>query len=387
MKNTEASDLRFIGTSSATRAIRDEIAFAARSDAKVLITGETGVGKDVIARLIHQNSGRQQAPMAMLNCAGLPDSLVESELFGHMRGSFTDAYRDKPGILESASKGTIFLDEVGEMSQRMQAVLLRFLETGELQRVGADRVHARVDVRIIAATNRDLETEISAGRFREDLYYRLHVVRIHVPPLRERRDDILPLLEYYLDWYRQQHGATRRFSPEVIELLTACSWPGNVRQLKNAVERLVLKSAGATIEIRDLPPDLQTCVDGTRGGGRDHETSTQARPADDDLLSRLLEGGESFWTVVYTPFMRRDLTRAQLKAILSRGLERATGNYRLLVKLFNMPETDYKRFHGFLRKHGCHLAFQPFRSEVPSMRSTSWPQPIAGERYPEAVGL
>src|SRR4029079_14251469 len=149
-------------------------------------------------RLIHQGSRRRLAPMATLNCAGVPDTLLESELFGHVRGSFTDAHRDKPGIFESAANGTVFLDEVGEMSARMQAVLQRFLETGELQRVGADRVHARVNVRVIAATNRDLMAEIEAGRFREDLFYRLNVLRIHVPALRERSEDIPALLNHYL---------------------------------------------------------------------------------------------------------------------------------------------------------------------------------------------
>src|SRR5215831_10459025 len=146
---TQSEATALIGLSEASQSIREEIAFAARADAKVLVTGETGVGKDLVARLIHDGSRRRLAPMASINCAGLPDSLLESELFGHVRGSFTDAWRDKPGILESASNGTVFLDEVGEMSGRMQAVLLRFLETGELQRVGADRVHARVNVRVI----------------------------------------------------------------------------------------------------------------------------------------------------------------------------------------------------------------------------------------------
>ena len=162
-------DVRLVGRSETIRAIEAEIECAARSDAKVLVTGETGVGKEVVSRLIHERSQRASAPLAMLNCAGLPDSLLESELFGHVRGSFTGAYRDKPGRLEMAPNGTVFLDEVGEMSTRMQVVLLRFLETGEIQRVGADRPHTRVNVRIITATNSDLEARIAAGTFREDL--------------------------------------------------------------------------------------------------------------------------------------------------------------------------------------------------------------------------
>ena len=165
-------EVRLIGRSDAIRTLETDLECAARSDAKVLITGETGVGKEVVARLIHQRSARASAPLVTLNCAGLPDSLLESELFGHVRGSFTGAYRDKPGLLEMAPNGTVFLDEVGEMSTRMQVVLLRFLESGEIQRIGADRSHARVNVRLITATNRDLQAQIAAGGFREDLYFR-----------------------------------------------------------------------------------------------------------------------------------------------------------------------------------------------------------------------
>src|SRR3984885_5427637 len=202
-------ETNLIGRSEAIRAIEAEVDTAARSDAKVLITGETGVGKEVVARLIHHRSARANSPLVTLNCAGLPDSLLESELFGHVRGSFTGAYRDKPGLLEMAPNGTVFLDEVGEMSARMQVVLLRFLETGEIQRVGSDRSHTRVNVRLITATNRDLQTQINSGAFREDLYFRLNVIRLTIPPLRERIDDIPLLIDYYLDTYGTQHRVTR----------------------------------------------------------------------------------------------------------------------------------------------------------------------------------
>ena len=199
MNTTQHTSLSLIGSSPVMRELDLEIASAARSNAKVLITGETGVGKEVVARLIHHRSSRGQAPMAAINCAGIPDSLLESELFGHMRGSFTDAYRDKPGLFEGAHNGTAFLDEAGEMSLRMQAILLRFLETGELQRVGSDRAAKRVDVRIVAATNRDLSKRIETGEFRADLYYRLNVILLEVPPLRQRPGDIRELLEHFLE--------------------------------------------------------------------------------------------------------------------------------------------------------------------------------------------
>jgi transcriptional regulator with GAF, ATPase, and Fis domain len=252
---------RLIGGSQAIRTIKDDIDTAARSDAKVLITGETGVGKDVIARLIHRKSARQLAPLAIVNCAGLPDSLLESELFGHVRGSFTGAFRDKPGLLEAAPNGTVFLDEVGEMSPRMQAVLLRFLDTGELQRVGAERPHTRVNVRLLAATNRDLGGLIADGLFRQDLYYRLNVIRLYVPPLRARREDIPALADHFLHIYVREHRTPPlTLSPAVMDQLIAYDWPGNIRQLRNVIERLVLTADGPMIEPGGLPADMRRAL-------------------------------------------------------------------------------------------------------------------------------
>src|SRR4051812_46262093 len=185
--------------------LRDEVAAAARSDAKVLIVGETGVGKEIVARMIHEAGRRRPRAFVTINCAGLPDSLLESELFGHVRGSFTGAYRDKPGLAVMAHRGTLFLDELGEMSLRMQAMLLRFVETGEIQRVGSDRSEGHVDVRIIAATNRNLLERINEKAFREDLYYRLNVIRLVIPPLRERGGDVALLLQHYLQECARAH--------------------------------------------------------------------------------------------------------------------------------------------------------------------------------------
>jgi DNA-binding NtrC family response regulator len=356
------SELTLVGGSAATEALRGEIQFAARADAKVLVTGETGVGKDLVARLIHNSSRRRLAPMATINCAGLPETLLESELFGHVRGSFTDAVRDKAGIFESAANGTVFLDEVGEMSPRMQAVLLRFLETGELQRVGADRVHARVNVRVIAATNRDLTAEIHAGRFREDLFYRLNVLHIHVAPLRERREDVPALLQHFLREFTARHETgTRTFDEDVLSRLAAHDWPGNVRQLKNVVERVVVKATSPVIQVHDLPRDLVVPGAAASAGAK----VEREQPVVTELLSRMFEGRESFWSVVHGPFMNRDITRANLTDVVSRGLERSGGNYRGLVSLFNMPPSDYKRFLTFLTSHRCHVRFQAFRSLPP----------------------
>jgi transcriptional regulator with GAF, ATPase, and Fis domain len=359
------SEPRIVVASDAMRALEAEIDNAARSDAKVLITGETGVGKEVVARLIHHRSPRASARMVTLNCAGLPDSLLESELFGHVKGSFTGAYRDKPGLLETAPDGTVFLDEVGEMSVRMQAVLLRFLETGEIQRIGADRAHSRVNVRLITATNRNLENEILSGGFREDLYFRLNVIRLHVPPLRERIEDVAPLARYYAIWCAQQHRVPSVDLPsEVLDVLTRYRWPGNVRELRNVIERMVLKAQGRTIRVADLPAEFTGAV--ARQASTSPTEETTGPSVAEELAALMLKQGQSFWTAVYPLFIARDLTRVDLRRILEIGLEETRGNYRSLVEAFNMPASDYKRFLAFLRKYDCHLPFQRFRAAVPS---------------------
>ena len=357
----------FIGRSDIVRELHTEIECAAPSDAKILITGETGVGKELVARLIHKQSARANAPMVTLNCAGLPDSLLESELFGHVRGSFTGAYRDKPGLLETARNGTVFLDEVGEMSPRMQVVLLRFLESGEIQRVGADRAHGRVDVRLITATNRDLEKAVATGTFREDLFFRLNVIRLVIPSLRERTEDIPLLIDHFVSAFSALHRVTApTLAPATLDVLVSHRWPGNIRQLKNVIERIVLKSAGRLVQPSDLPAD----VVGTSARNKkmvmpalDDTTDVSSKTSQSyELLAALLQHRESFWSAVYPLFMARDLTRKELRLIIQDGLERTNGNYRLLVELFNMPPEDYKRFLGFLRKHDCLLPFQRFRT-------------------------
>ena len=364
MHTTATTSVRLIGSSPAMRELDRDIDTAARSHAKVLITGETGVGKDVVARLIHQRGSRSRATMATINCAGIPDQLLESELFGHLRGSFTGAYRDKPGLLEAADNGTAFLDEAGEMSLRMQAMLLRFLETGELQRVGADHALRRVNVRIIAATNRDLRERIEAGQFREDLYYRLNVILLQVPSLRGRPDDIHELLEHFLEEFSRQHRVPRRsLTPEALGLLKAYRWPGNVRELKNVVERMVVRAPGEPIAARDLPEECRLAG----GAADDRQSISVVSPPVNvagELVHRMTERGESFWSAVHAPFIGRDLAREQLRAVVKTGLERTSGNYRMVLELFNLPPTDYKRFLSFLRKHNCHFPVQAFR--VPS---------------------
>ncbi|MBN1808486.1 MAG: sigma 54-interacting transcriptional regulator [Planctomycetes bacterium] len=242
-----AGEIEMVGDSAELREVKAITLQAAPSDSPVLVTGESGVGKELVARLLHLESGRREGPLEVLNCAALPESLAESELFGHEKGAFTGAVEDKPGRFELADGGTLFLDEIGEMPPGLQVKLLRSIETGELRRVGGTTTTV-VDVRIVAATNRNLEEEVRAGRFREDLFYRLNVIRILVPPLRERREDIRQLVEHYLGYFA---GTMGRIPPELTAeaatLFMDYPWPGNVRELKNVIERLMVLSPSDSI--------------------------------------------------------------------------------------------------------------------------------------------
>ena len=353
----QRSHVQLTGRSAEVTALEQEIDRVARSDAKVLITGESGVGKEIVARAIHSRGPRASHVFAPVNCAGLPETLLESELFGHVKGSFTGAYRDKPGKLETAHMGTIFLDEVGEMTLRMQGLLLRFLETGELQKVGADGSGRIVNVRVIAATNRDLRDMIKQGTFREDLFYRLNVIHIVVPPLRDRREDIPVLVHQFLSQFSaaSRSGITG-VSPEAMKALTEYSWPGNVRELENVIERLVVTVTGPMIELEHLSSEIRS-YDAVLLRPKRERRRTVA----DDLYKRMIEQHESFWTAVYPLFMDREITRANVREVVRRGLEEARGNYKIVARLFNMEARDYKRFLNFLRKHDCQIPFKEYR--------------------------
>jgi DNA-binding NtrC family response regulator len=264
---------------------------------------------------------------------------------------------------------------------RMQVVLLRFLETGEIQRIGADRSHTRVNVRLVTATNRELQTQIASGAFREDLYFRLNVIRLTIPPLRERVDDIPLLIDYYLDTYGTQHRVARpQISGPAMDVLMAHRWPGNIRELKNVVERLVLKSSGQLIRPTDLPSDVFKPAVAAELVQREAPPRGDQKSVPEELARRMLQQGESFWSVVYPIFMSRDLTRDDLRKIVQIGLENTNGNYRLLIQLFNMGDEDYKRFLSFLRKHDCHLPFQRFRVAPSRLSANSNIRPIVGNQ-------
>jgi len=241
-----------IGTSFAMRRLRETLEKAAPTTATVLITGESGTGKELVAQAIHRHSARRKRPLVQVNCAAIPDELIESELFGHEKGSFTGASRKQTGKFVAAHGGTIFLDEIGDMSARTQAKVLRVLQNGEVEPVGAAGV-VRVDVRVVAATNRDLREEMEAGRFREDLFYRLNVIPIRTPPLREHLDDLPELIEHFVRRYAAaNHVKAKRFDDEALEHFQNLRWHGNVREVKNLVERLVILSPGEVIGRDDI---------------------------------------------------------------------------------------------------------------------------------------
>jgi transcriptional regulator with PAS, ATPase and Fis domain len=372
----------------------EEIARVADSDAKVLITGESGTGKELVAREIHVRSARSSRPFVPVNCAGIPETLLESELFGYVKGSFTGAYRDRPGKLESADQGTIFLDEIGEMTVRMQGLLLRFLETGEVQKVGSDRIEKHVNVRVIAATNRSLSEMVAQGTFREDLFYRLNVIHLAVPSLRERREDVPLLVEHFLARFNAKrngngnghgngngqsgetpngagngHAAAQAsngrpatdetgpltIAPDVMSVLVEHNWPGNIRELENVIERLVVTKKRDVVRIEDLPAEVRA-----QRRAAPQPFRERRRTIADDLFRRVKDG-ESFWTSVYPLYMQREITKANVREVVRRGLEEARGNYKIVARMFNMGGEDYKRFLNFLRKHDCQLPFKEFR--------------------------
>ena len=355
-----------VGSSPALRRILDLATHAAAKNVKVAITGESGVGKDVLARFIHAHSPRASKPFVALNCAGIAETLLESELFGHVRGSFTGAYRDKVGCFELAHQGTVFLDEIGDMGPRMQGLLLRFLETGEIRRVGSDTATRHVDVRIISATNRNLYDMVRKGQFREDLYYRVHVVQLEVPPLRDRKEDIRPLLNYVA----AKAGEPLKFSDAALRLLEVYRWPGNVRELQNVVEQLASMVHARAVEPSDLPAAVSS-----RPNGPVEVLHDRRRSIVTDLYEGLTAGQLHFWEDVHRLFTSRDLTRADLRQLIRRGLIASGGSYRGLLRLFGMAQADYKSLLNFLAAHDCRVDSRRFRTETRSIES-----PLAATR-------
>ena len=283
---TGPAERGLVAESRAMRAALELVARVAEHNTTVLITGESGTGKEVIARAIHRASQRAQRPFVGINCAAIPESLLESELFGHVRGAFTGATADKAGLFDQANGGTLLLDEIGEMPVGLQAKLLRVLQEGEIRRVGDERTR-RVDVRVLAATARDLGAEVAAGRFREDLFYRLNVVAIELPPLRERREDVAPLARHFVARLAQRFGRLLALSPEAIAWLEAQEWRGNVRELENSIERAVVLTDRNELEpgdFRVIPP----LRNAERGSGGEVTLSDVVEAAEREAIATAL---------------------------------------------------------------------------------------------------
>src|SRR5712691_3960800 len=282
-----------VGGSPALRKVLEAVQRAAPTNATVLLLGESGVGKELVARTIHRNSARGGQRFIQVNCAAIPEELIESELFGHEMGSFTGATEKQIGKFEQADRGTIFLDEVGDMSAKTQAKVLRVLQEGEVERIGSART-IKVDVRVIAATNKNLEEEIEKGRFREDLYFRLAVIPIHVPPLRERAEDIPLLVRHYMDFFsRENNVRPKRITAAAIEALGRSRWKGNIRELRNTVERLIIMTGADTIDLPDLPDSVRS----PSSGGKSTAAASDGDAAKLGTLREFKENAERMFLV------------------------------------------------------------------------------------------
>jgi two-component system response regulator GlrR len=332
----EDREVRLLGTSARIEEVRERIARVARSDANVLLSGESGTGKELAARMIHALSPRAEHRFLAINCGALPSELLESELFGHVRGAFTGAHRDREGLFAAASSGTLFLDEIGDAPLSVQVKLLRVLEQREVTAVGATRAQT-VDVRVIAATNKDLRVEVEKGTFREDLFYRLHVVPIELPPLRERREDIPLLAELFLVQAASRHHLDApHLSSEALRILRAHDWPGNVRELANVIEGAALLASDG-----NLRPQ--------------HVLAVLARPADDKRAETSNTTNEPAWSFI-SPSSRdrelmplREAREAFDRAYLEEAMRCSGGNVSAAARLAGRNRTD---FHALLKRHG-----------------------------------
>jgi two-component system nitrogen regulation response regulator NtrX len=306
-----------IGDSAVMMKLKEQIEIAAPTDGWVLITGENGTGKELVARWVHVRSKRANGPFVAVNCAAIPEELIESELFGHEKGAFTGAIQKKRGRFEMADGGTIFLDEIGDMSLKTQAKILRILQEHRFERVGGTET-IEVNVRVIAATNKDLQVEMSNGRFREDLFYRLNVIPFHVPALRDRREDIHKLIERFLAQYAAESGRpARTISLKALAKLREYNWPGNVRELQNLIERLVLMTPGETIDVADLPPQVVSPERDRWLRGGTSDTLVQARAVFERewLLERLARFGWNISRTADAVGLARESLSRKLKSL------------------------------------------------------------------------
>jgi DNA-binding NtrC family response regulator len=333
-----------VGSSRPIRDLRATLKTISNNNATVLIQGETGTGKELVARAIHKLSARSTTPFIPLDCGAIAESLMESELFGSKKGSFTGATEDRPGVFEAAHKGTLFLDEISNMNLGMQAKLLRVLQEREIRRIGETRSRP-IDVRLIAASNANLKQLVAEGSFRQDLLFRLNVIGVHIPPLRERREDLADLAAHFLNKLNSEHRTNRVFGPEALLPLFAHSFPGNIRELRNCIERSYFTAGGRTIV--SIPLDAPV-----RG---EHINEVQT------WLRDLSEGRRNFWTAIHDRYKRRDISRETVTALIDLGLRTTRGSYKNLASLLRIEPGEYRKLMDFLRRNDCLLDFRPYR--------------------------
>ncbi|HUG44301.1 MAG TPA: sigma-54 dependent transcriptional regulator, partial [Acidobacteriota bacterium] len=341
-----------IGRHPLMQALFLKIRQAAASSVTVLIHGESGTGKELVARGVHQFSSRASRPFVPINCAALPEHLIEAELFGYEKGSFTGADQRRIGLVEAADGGTLFLDELSAMPLASQARLLRTIQEKSIRRIG-EMKERPVDVRIVAASNQDLRQMARDGRFREDLYHRLNVFPIHAPPLRDRIDDIRGLVVHFLEELNRKEEHGKQLSRSALSFLEQHSFPGNVRELQNLVESLFYTASGKVITARDVVERLPVndrVLQGWQGRSR-------ARA----MLEELREARADFWVDVRDAFLDRELSRGDVRELIREGLKLTRGNYKELLQQLRLPASDYKKFLAFLTNHRCKVDFRPYR--------------------------
>ncbi len=356
--NSGMEEWGIIGRHAAMQELFERIRRFAPTSAAVLIEGESGTGKELVAKAVHRLSRRKGGPLVAVNCSGLPESLIESELFGHARGSFTGAVQSKRGLFEAAQGGTLFLDEIATMPSNVQQSLLRALQEKRIRRVG-DAIERPVDVRVISASNQPLGKLVESGAFRRDLFHRLNVCRLRVPSLRERRSDIGLLSLHFLDELNGAEGRSVSLASDALRALERYGFPGNVRELRNALESAFYLSRGNCISEAELGGRLQP-AEAAQGEGESVPT----------ILEDLISGRKDFWTSVRDPFLSRDLSRSEVRQVIALGLEACQGSYRRLLSHFRLPESDYKRFLGFLGNHRCKIDFRSYRPKPRTERAS-----------------
>jgi transcriptional regulator with PAS, ATPase and Fis domain len=342
-----------VGASKSIQAVFSQIQVAAANIANVIIEGESGTGKELVAKAIHAAGARAKQPLITVDCGAIPEGLIEAELFGAKRGSYTGAVADRPGLFEAAQGGTIFLDEISNMTTALQAKLLRVIQEREIRRIGETKSRP-VDVRLIVASNQSLESLANEGRFRKDLLYRLKVLHIKVPPLRERRDDIPMLAQAFLQKLNTANKTKKYLAQGVMQHLAAHKFPGNVRELQNVIERAFFSAKGMLISEAPL-----------EGHG------PSSSPAADEVqtwFKDLSEGRKDFWSAVQKRYKRRDISREKVVALVDFGLRSTRGSYKNMATMFRLKGRDYRRFMDFLRRNDCLLDFRPYRKSSADAR-------------------